>query len=115
MRAFHENWALVVVAVNILAGLWGLVATWMKREPGRAFWAAIIAGQAALALQVTIGVTLMRRVKPPSTHVFYGFMLLFVAVLAWTYRGQTSRRAVAVMAGVALFVGVVGVRAMVTA
>src|SRR5207249_1589655 len=115
MLAFHRVWALAVVGVNVIAGLWGLNTVRRKRDAGRALWSSIVAGQVALAVQVTVGVLLSRRVKPPGLHVFYGFMLLFVAVLSWMFRGETSRRALAVASGVALFVGVVAIRTMVTA
>jgi drug/metabolite transporter (DMT)-like permease len=115
MLAFHRNWAFVVSASNIAAGLWGIVLVRKKAKPPPAFWVVLIGGQLALALQVTIGVVMSKKVQPPGAHVFYGFMLVFTAALSWAFRGETLRRTVGVASGVALFVGIVAIRAMFTA
>lgn len=117
MLFFHRTWFVVVVVANLAPGIWGLAGGLRRKTMPRAFWIAIIAGQVALAVQVVAGVILFQTRKPSGQHVFYGFMLLFVSVMAWAFRGtgSTSRRAVLVMASVAMFIGVVAVRAALTA
>lgn len=115
MRTFHHYWPYVVVVTNIAAGIWGLRIARRRGTAPPAFWRLVIAGQAALAVQVVVGVILFQRVRPPGVHVFYGFMLLIVAALSWAFRGEGPRRALTVSSAVALFVGVVTIRAMFTA
>ncbi|HVE90730.1 MAG TPA: hypothetical protein VNE62_00300 [Actinomycetota bacterium] len=115
-RAFHGVWAYVVVAVNLAVGLWGLGWVRKRMPPPRTFWKAVVAGQAVLAVQVVAGVILLNQLgAEPGFHVFYGFVVLIAAALSWAFRGDSPRRAVTVASIVALFVGAVSVRAMLTA
>jgi hypothetical protein len=105
----------VVVVLNLVAGGWGVWMALRRKPAGKGLWPLIYAGQAALALQVVIGVTLSRRITPPGIHMFYGFVLLIAAALSYAFRGDSPRRMLTVCAAVALFVGAVGVRTMLTA
>lgn len=114
MRALHGNWAFVVIALNLVAGLWGLLFLRNAEKIPRSFWYIIGAGQAALAVQVGLGLALAQTAPRNDQHMFYGFVLLFVAVLAFALRGEGSRRALIAFASAALFIGVVGIRTMTT-
>ena len=116
MRTFHANWAYVVIGGNLLVGLWGLFLVWRSRGAPKAFWPAIFAGQGALALQVGIGLAMTRTYGNPSgLHLFYGFVVAIAAVLAYAFRGEGARRTMTVFSAVAVFVGAVSVRAIITA
>lgn len=114
MRDFHAVWAYVVVVLNLAAALWGLL--WVRRRlpAPQAFWAAIGGGHAALLVQVVVGLILTRTLGRPALHMFYGFVVAFAAILAYALRGD-ERRNVLVFSFVALFVGAVSIRAMITA
>ncbi len=115
MRTFHSLWAYVVVVSNLAVGIWGLA--WVRRrEAPAAFWPAVLTGQAALVVQVVVGVLLVQQIgRTPTFHTFYGFVVLIAAALSWALRGDSPRRAVTVSSATALFVGAVSIRAMITA
>lgn len=114
MRSFHESWSYVVVVLNLVVGLWGLL--WVRRRPPapRAFWIGVGGGQAALFIQFVVGLILTRDYGRPALHLFYGFVITFAAALAWAFRGEEKRNII-VFSSVALFVGAVAIRAMITA
>jgi len=116
LRSFHAGLAYTVVALNLAAGLWGLLFVRRRLPAPRLFWPAIVAGQVALAVQVVAGVALLNQLgAKPGFHVFYGFVVLIAAALSWALRGESPRRAIVVSSVVAVFVGAVSVRAMLTA
>jgi hypothetical protein len=115
MRTFHSSWAYAVVVLNLVAGLWGLLFLRNRERTPKAFWWLIAAGQAALLVQVAFGLVLYQRERPPAIHVFYGFVLVVAAILAFAFRGEGARRTLLVFASVALFIGAVGIRTMLTA
>jgi uncharacterized membrane protein YpjA len=115
MRAVHRDWAFVVVALNMLSAAWGLTLYRRRLAATRGFWTALLTGYAALAAQVVIGVVMYQSRKPANRlHPFYGFVLLIAAVLSLAFRAEAPRRALLILSLVALFVGVVGVRATLT-
>lgn len=115
MLAFHRNWAYVVIALNLAAGLWGLFTGIRKREAPRPLWPAIVAGQVALGVQVVVGVVLYQSRKPPGLHLFYGFVVLIAAVLSYAFRSYSPRQTLLISSGIAVFIGAVSVRAVITA
>jgi uncharacterized membrane protein SirB2 len=113
--AFHRSWAFVVIVVNLVSGIWGLVLYRKRASPGRAWWATLLTGHTVLLVQVIVGVILFSHHRPPNKlHPFYGFVLITAAVLSYAFRSEGARRALLVLSGVALFIGVVGVRAALT-
>lgn len=93
MRAFHESWFWAAVASNGLVGLWGLFLAWRKTGVGPAFGVARAAAIAAMLVQVGTGFVLYDDGwRPPSIHVFYGFLILFTYTFAYIYRAQMDRR-----------------------
>lgn len=115
MRAFHRDFFPIVTALNLIAGVWGLVLLRRGRRITRNFFVAVLAGQAALAIQVVVGVVMFQTVKPAnSMHAFYGFVLLIAAVLSHAFRGEKPRRALWVYTLIELFIGIVSVRGAMT-
>lgn len=110
MQTFHTNWAFITVALNGLAGLWGLL--WVRNHlpPPVLFWPFVIAGYAAVAVQIGIGLSLTGGSvpEPARLHVFYGFVLLIAAVLSLAFRSDRPRSNVLRLSAISLFIAVVG-------
>jgi hypothetical protein len=71
--------ALLVAAINGLAGLFGALR-WYQRAPSREFWFGVRAGQAAvLAYAIFVGALILLG-DPPSSGLFYVYALVPVAV-----------------------------------
>ena len=93
MRTFHANWFWVAVASNGLVGLWGLFLAWRRKGIDLAFGIARGAAITAMLVQVGVGFLLYNDGwRPPSIHMFYGFLILFVYSFAYIYRAQLDRR-----------------------
>jgi hypothetical protein len=70
---------IALFAVATLLGAW----SWARRRPGRAFWAILRAGQAALVAQVILGgVLLVAGRRTSDLHLVYGLLPLGVSFAA---------------------------------
>ena len=78
MLEFHTAWAWVVVLANGLAGAWCLAAHWLPAVRVRAVWWLVVAAEAAVGVQVVLGVLLIagQDYSAPEFHVFYGFLMV---------------------------------------
>lgn len=109
MRTLHANWAFIAVGVNLIAGLWGIL--WVRNHlpAPNAFWGVLIAGYAAVAIQVGLGLAITGgSVEGAETHAFYGFVLLVAGVLSLAFRSVHARSNVLRFSAISLFIGVVG-------
>ena len=112
MRAFHENWFWVAIITNGLVGIWGLAFAFTRRVPGRAF--SVARGAAILAMLVQVGAGFLlynQGFRPPSIHMFYGFLILFTYTYAYIYRAQMDKRPALSYGLLLLFVMGLGIRA----
>jgi hypothetical protein len=82
MRDVHIVLGVATVAVNVLAGLYGVGAWWQGyRSPG--FWPALRFGQALVVAEAALGLVLVAMGKTlPSLHLIYGLVPLAVAFVA---------------------------------
>jgi hypothetical protein len=111
MRTFHGLFAYLVIALNLGAGLWGLLFVRKRPVVPRSFLATIVAGQVAVAVQAVTGVIFLRQLdEQPGFHAFYGFVVLIAAVLSWAFRKDTPSRTVMTFSIVAVFIGAVAIR-----
>jgi hypothetical protein len=111
MRSLHANFAYVVVATNLVVGIWGLVL-WRRRAfATRTFWIALGVAWATIYVQGIMGLVIFNDYKPPFRHHFYGFLFAIVTVLVWPLRGEEPRRRLLVFSAATLFIGIVAVRA----
>lgn len=111
MRTLHSYWAYVVVAANLIVGIWGL-ALWRRRAAAtRNFWIGLGAAWATIFVQGLMGLVIFNDYKPPFKHHFYGFLFVIVTVLVWPLRGEEPRRRLLVFSAATLFIGIVAVRA----
>jgi hypothetical protein len=114
LRRFHGDWGYVAIVLNGLAGLYALAAHRWTRMRGRWVWWSTIAAEAALMLQVLVGVILVsgHRYTAPRFHMFYGFVAFITVGLAYSYRYQMKGRIELWYGLVGLFLMGVGIRAV---
>ncbi len=90
----HRNLAWVVMAANLLAGIWALAAHRNERFQTKQMWWACYAAHGSIALQITIGVLAHTQAETepwgeaPSIHMFYGFIALASVAIIAGYRQQ---------------------------
>lgn len=86
----HAGWAWVVVLANAASGVWALGAHWVPPLRGRPLWWFVIAAEAAIFVQVGLGVALVagegRTID--QFHMFYGFVSLIAVAILYSYRQQ---------------------------
>ena len=85
---FHQVWGYVAIVANGLAGLYALAAWRWKSLRGTPVWVATIAAEAAMMLQVVVGVLLVsvEDFEPPRFHMFYGFVAFISVGLLYSYK-----------------------------
>jgi hypothetical protein len=82
MTAFHIALGVGVVAVNLVAGLWGAWLWWRDRY-SRAFWIGLRAGQVLVVAAAADGAVLVAMGEElPDLHLIYGLTPLLVSFLA---------------------------------
>jgi hypothetical protein len=82
VTAVHIAIGAALIAVNILAALWG-GWRWHRREPSRLFWVLLRAGQALVLLAALDGLILVVQGRElPSLHLVYGLTPIAVAFFA---------------------------------
>src|SRR4051794_16798148 len=82
VTAVHIAVGVAVVAVNLVAGLWGAWA-WWRGHDARGFWPLLRAGQALVAVEAALGaVLLLTGGDLPPLHLIYGLTPLAVSFVA---------------------------------
>jgi hypothetical protein len=71
----HLVIGVAVVALNLLAGVWGVYA-WLTRRPSVAFWYLLRVAQAAIIIQTVLGVSLLLSDHKASSDLHYLYGLL---------------------------------------
>lgn len=84
---------IAVLATNGAAGGWGAVA-WLRRDPSIWFWYFLRAAQAAVAVQVVLGLILLARgeTAPDGLHIAYGVSPLVISLVAEGMRLGVAQR-----------------------
>jgi hypothetical protein len=112
LRVIHNNTAWVVVALNLLVGIWGLVAWRRKGEVGRPYWYALGAAWASIYVHGMLGLAMFEALQPPFRHHFYGFLFAFVTLYVFaTQRAAKPSRRLFAFSVATLFIGIVSIRA----
>src|SRR3954454_15069975 len=93
MTGVHEVFAIVTLAANVVAALWGAVS-WSRGIPSRAFWYFLRAAQLSVVVQVIIGFVLLAEGhRPPDElHYVYAVAPLIVALVPEAMRALASQR-----------------------
>lgn len=110
---FHGWWFYVAVISTGIVGAWGLALALLKRDPGRAFFAARAAAIAVMLIQVSAGVYMYSNGVQPGNafHLFYGVVIVITLTLAYLYRSTMARRPALTYGVLLLFVMGLGLRA----
>ena len=84
---------IAVLATNGAAGAWGALA-WWRHDPSVWFWYALRVAQAAVAVQVVVGLLLLARgsSSPDGLHVAYGVSPLVVTLFSEGMRAGVAQR-----------------------
>lgn len=114
LRDLHVAWAWFVVIGNGVAGAWALGAHRLEGLRHRGLWWFTAAVEAALFVQVALGVATMRAddVEPADFHMFYGFVALIAVAILYSYRLQLGHRLYLLYGFGGLFLMGLGIRAM---
>jgi hypothetical protein len=82
VTAFHIGLGVALIAVNAVAGLYGLWA-WWRDHPAPGFWPLLRAGQALVMVEaVDGGILLILGRELPELHLIYGLLPLGVSFFA---------------------------------
>jgi hypothetical protein len=89
----HLAVGILVLATNLLAGVWGGIA-WLRSQPAIGFWYALRTAQVAVVLQVGLGAILLLSGRQADTglHYLYGVLPLLVSLLAEGARAGAAER-----------------------
>jgi len=114
LRALHEGWAWVMILGNAMAGLWALGAARVPSLRTRALWWFTAVAQAAVFVQVGLGVWLVAGQDVPVArfHMFYGFVAIIAVAIIYSYRQQLRHRLYLLYGLGGLFVMGLGIRAL---
>ena len=82
MPEVHLVVGLVLIAANLVAGVWGGIE-WLEHRPSAGFWYALRLAQATVILQALLGLSLAFSGHDASElHYLYGALPLAVSLLA---------------------------------
>lgn len=114
---FHKVWAYIAIVANALAGIVLLVVWRVTKWRGRWMWIPTIAAEAAMMLQVVVGVILVasNQYVAPRFHMFYGFVAFLTVGIAYSYRQQMRGRRELFYGLVGMFIMGLGIRAILQA
>jgi len=114
LRSFHSWWGYVAIVMNGVVGLAALLAWQVSAVRGRWLWIATIVAEAAMMLQVLVGVIMIasKDYTVPRFHMFYGFLAFLTVGLAYQYRNQMRGRREMLYGLVGLFMMGLGIRAV---
>lgn len=115
MSEFHATWAWVMIIGNAMAGVWALAAHWVPAVRVRAMWWFIGLAEAAIFVQVILGVIVVNRLgleAAPKFHMFYGFVAIFTVGIIYSYRQQLEPWKYLLYGFGGLFLMGLGIRAM---
>jgi hypothetical protein len=96
VSGFHAVVGVVVLVSSLVAGAWGGIA-WLRGEPSVVFWYVLRVAQAAVVLQVVVGLLLLAagRKAPDALHLVYGAAPLVVSLVSEAMRVGAAQRELA--------------------
>src|SRR6185369_16469664 len=95
MPAVHVAVGVLLIVLNLLAGLVGGIA-WYRDRPSIPFWYLLRSAQVAVFIQALLGGLLVVTNHEPedSLHYLYGILPLFVSFVAEGARADAAHREV---------------------
>ena len=93
MAEFHLGVGVAVLALNLVAGVWGAVA-WLTDRASLYFWYFLRAAQVSVVFQVLVGLTLLALgyTAEDPIHYMYGSAPLLVNLFAEGMRAGAAQR-----------------------
>ena len=93
MSGLHATLGWIVLATNAAAAIWGGIA-WIRRAPSVWFWYLLRVAQAAVAVQVALGLGLLFSDRRPSDdlHILYGLSPLLITLASEGMRVGAAQR-----------------------
>ena len=93
MSGVHTAVGVAVLATNAAAGVWG-AAAWLRKRVSGVFWYLLRMAQAAVAVEVMIGLILLARgeASPDGLHIAYGIAPLVISLVSEGLRVGAAQR-----------------------
>jgi hypothetical protein len=112
----HQLVGLSVLLTALVGTVWGAVAYFRRRDPGRPLGHVLALVQTLLIAQVALGLLLVSdgRRAPDELHYAYGTLALLAALAPWLYAPEEPRRRLAWFVGATLLAGALATRAYLT-
>ena len=116
MVTAHAILAVAVVAVAAAAAIWGGLAAWRRRSPGRLIAHLLTLAQTLLVAQVALGLLLLSddRRSGEELHYAYGTLSLAAVLAPWLYAPAEPRRRLIWFSVATLLAAALAVRAYTT-
>lgn len=83
MAELHLVIGVTMFATNLIAGVWGVVA-WLARRPTVIFWHLLRIAQAAVVVQIVLGVVLVMTGYEASSDIHYLYGVLALPIMLVT-------------------------------
>ncbi len=114
LRTLHATNAWFVVFANAFVGCWALAAHWWEPARRRALWIATALAEAAIVVEVALGVALQAGEGPvlDQFHAFYGFVAFATVGIIYSYRNQVYEYRYLLYGGGGLFLMGLGLRSL---
>ena len=95
LSGFHAGVGIAVLATNLIAAVWGAIG-WARKDARASivFWPLLRAAQAAVVVQVVLGLLLFARGSsaPDGLHIVYGVSPLVVSLVSEGMRVAVAQR-----------------------
>ena len=117
MLAAHKTVAVALIAVCVLAALWGGFVYWRGRGAGALTTHLLALAQTLLVAQVGLGLLLLsdHRRAADHLHYLYGSLALGAALVPWFYAPAEGPKRLLWFSGMLLLAAALAVRAFMTA
>jgi hypothetical protein len=115
--ALHEANGALLIAVNVLACVWGAYYLRRKRPPVAAYRHVLALAQTLIIAQVALGLLLLSGgyEADDRLHYLYGALALGAVLSPWFYAPALAERRLAWFVAASLVAAALGVRAYATA
>jgi hypothetical protein len=117
MLAAHRTVAVALIAVCVLAAVWGGGVYWRGRSAGALTTHVLALAQTLLVAQVALGLLLLSDHKRAADqlHYLYGSLALGAALVPWFYAPAEGPKRLLWFSGMLLLAAALAVRAFMTA
>lgn len=118
MDLIHGRLANTVMLYCLIIGAWGLWRFFRKQGVSSSYWGSVVIAELLVLIQGGLGIWLYAVGEAPArgaVHVLYGVVCAISLPAVYVYtRGRDERREMLLYGIVAIFVGVISIRAMLT-